>query len=339
MGIVGIDSVVFTRKKVSVFEGLLGVAVTADDNDAFKKEYDACIEATFDKLGVPRKKRVYKAAHLAYQLKDKSLDFLKLFFEGMRDAISHIDFFYTFYKTEKTPMIYIYQDMHPRGLPPVDFLHLIENGYEHICAWRYADLYPANIDYHFQIDHFEGKRTPAWKKVDALKDLSIYYSGSECNAVIATADLALRVVQNHLMGSLNAVNIKACFSQEYQSIIGAHLLAWKKDFLNNMAPDAEIDILTAPKVSHPIYFIMWKNLWKIPEGEIYFEWEQFYCKIMERAFENGGCVKKFTIRDATTLLDEKQDYLIVANEGFEEEIRALKLMHPSIRVISRSDNF
>ncbi|MGB9779069.1 MAG: hypothetical protein ACPLW8_06640, partial [Candidatus Bathyarchaeales archaeon] len=80
---VGVDSMLLKRESVSLvgekgkpFKALVGVSVTTSDEDLFCERYDKCLQEVFDSVGVLRRKRVYKAAHLLKQAKEKTTDII-----------------------------------------------------------------------------------------------------------------------------------------------------------------------------------------------------------------------------------------------------------------------
>ena len=335
MATVGIDSIVFSRPGLlgRLFKAPLGLALTIPDEDKFKRSYDNALDLLFKRVEKTRVKRIYKAAHLTAQLLHLEHDVLRGFISEICPAIQRLDFFYTFFPTAKIPKVFVFADSTPRGVPPVEFIELIQNAYPHICVWAYLQFYSDCRAYRFRVDHFHGKKSPAWDEIDNLPDFKIYFSGDECNMAISTADLLLRWVQDTLQGALRHDTIEACFGDVSDGThVMAHYLGPKREYLHKMAPNLALDINISDHIKHPIYILAWKSLTARAEEKKSFEWTAFYTKAMQRACEADGCVKFRDPAKDHHIIDESIDKVLVCDEASRPIADAIRRTHPKIAV-------
>lgn len=334
MPVVAFDDMLFQRRGVKgTFKAPLGVSLTIRDEKKFAKRYDTIIDNLFLKYGYERKKRIYKAAHLVGQLLDKSTNFIEEFITGMSRYIGQIDVYYSYFPEGITPRIWTFKDTHPRWYQPDRFINLIQNSYVHICMWRYLQLHPDCKDYDFHTDYFQGKVTPAWEAIRDKENLFLYNSGCECNCFISSADLILRHIQERLTGTLGRAAIRQCFKNIINGThIDSYWLGPKKAFLNNIAPNKDIDADVRSKIKHPIFIIAWQNPSGHASDKDTFEWSDTYSKIMEKAFENNGCVRFWDPKTGPHFTDQKQDYVMVTNDLAKPIVKSIKSIFPNIKI-------
>jgi hypothetical protein len=334
MPVVAFDDILFQRHgTVGTFKAPMGIALTVLDEKRFVKNYDQLLDGLFIKYNSKRLKRIYKAAHLVGQLLDKSTDFIDDFIAGISKSIARIDVFYSYFPSDIVPRIYVFKDTHGRWYVPERFISLIQNSYVHICVWRYLQLHPDCKDYTFQADYFEGKTTPAWENIRDLGNLHLYNSGSECNCFISSADLILRHIQNKLNGPLVQKSICQCFDQVMDGThIDANWLGPRKEFLNNIAPNKDIDANVRPKIKHPILIIAWQSYTSRSEDRDTFEWTPSYSKIMELAFKLDGCVRFWDPRSGPHFVKEDEDVVVVANELAKPMVNSIRSVFPKIKI-------
>jgi hypothetical protein len=334
MPLVAFDDFLFQRHGVQgTFKSPMGVGLTIPDEKEYAKNYDLLLDKLFVKYKSPRKKRIYKAAHLVGQLLDASTNFIEDFIDAMSRYISRVDFCYSYFPADITPRIYVFKDTHPRWYTPERFIDLIQNSYVHICAWRYLQLYPDCKDYDFHLDHFQGKVTPAWEAIRDKENLYLYNSGNECDYFISSADLFLRHVQNRLSGALVRRSIRQCFTDILNGThVDATWLGPKKDYLNNIAPNKDIDADARSKIKHPIFLIAWQNPSNRATDKDAFEWSDTYSKTMEKALEQGGCVRFWDPVHCPHIIDEKQDMVILANDLAKPIVESIRTVFRNIKV-------
>lgn len=334
MPVVAFDDVLFQRHGTTgTFKAPMGVGITIPNEKKYAKNYDIILDKLFDKYKNERKKRIYKAAHLVGQLLDSSTGFIEDFLDAISRYVSHIDIYYSYFPSDITPRIFCFKDTHPRWYEPNRFINLIQNSYVHICAWRYLQLHPECKEYECHLDHFQGKITPAWEAIRDKENLYLYNSGNECNCFISSADLILRHIQNRLTGALVRRSVRQCFTDIIDGThVDAYWLGPKKDFLNNIAPNKDIDADVRPKIKHPIFIIAWQSPSNRASDKDAFEWTNTYSKTMERAFECGGCVRFWDAIHCPHLVDEKQDTVILANDLAKPMVESIKTVFRNIKV-------
>jgi hypothetical protein len=334
MPTVAFDDVVFLRRGTEgMFKAPMGVALTIPEEKKFAEQYDILLDKLFSKYHKPRKKRIYKAAHLTEQLLDSSTGFIEDFISAMSPYISRIDICYSYFPRDITPRIFVYKDTHPRWYDPNSFLKLIQNSYVHICAWRYLQVHPDCKNYEFHLDYFQGRVTPAWEAIRDKDNLYLYNSGNECNCFISSTDLVLRHIQNRLIGAMVRKSVHQCFAD---IVNGTHVdIYWlgpKKDYLNNIAPNKDIDADTEPKVKHPIFVIAWQSPSSRASDKDTFEWTDTYSRTMEMAYENNGCVRFWDPKQGPNIIDEKQDIVVLANDSAKPMVESIKTVFRNIKI-------
>jgi hypothetical protein len=339
MPIVAVDDALFERRGISgIFKAPIGVALTILDEKEFHKNYDLVLDELFIKYRQERKKRIYKSAHLVGQLLDKSTDFIDDFLKKISKFIFRINVFYSYFPKGKVPRIYVYKDTHPRAYEPERFIELIQNSYVHICVWKYLELHPDCKIYSFHIDYFEGKTTPAWDSIRDMENLHLYNSGCESNCFISSADLILRHIQNKLIGPLRQSTILDCFNEiSDRTRIEPYFLGPRKEILNNIAPNKDIDADVRPRIKHPILIIAWESYTSRKEERNTFEWSSVYSRIMEKAFESDGCVRFWDPRDGPHFVKEEEDIIVMVNDLARPIVESIKSIFLNIKIIDAKD--
>jgi hypothetical protein len=334
MPIVAFDDFVFQRHGIQgLFKAPMGIGLTIPDEKGFAEQYDVLLDKLFEKYRKPRKKRIYKAAHLTAQLLDATTNFIDDFISAMSPYISRIDVYYSYFPANLIQRIFVFKDTHARWYDPLSFLRLIQNSYVHICAWRYLVLHPDCKNYDFHLDHFEGRVTPAWEAIREKENLYIYYSGNECNCYISAADLVLRHIQNKLKGAVVRKTICTCFEEIINGThVDAYWLGPKKDILNNLSPNKDLDADTIPRTKHPIFVIAWQSPSSRASDRDTFEWTNTYSKIMETAYQNGGCARFWDPKQGPNLIDENQDIVILANDAAKPMVESIRSVFPKIKI-------
>jgi hypothetical protein len=334
MPIVAFDDVLFQRHgNTGTFRAPISVALTIQDEKEFAISYDSILDQLFLKYNNQRKKRIYKAAHLVMQLLDQSTDFIEDFLKLISPRIQRIDVCYSYFPSDITPRIWTFKDTHPRYYDPDPFISLIQNSYVHIGVWRYLQLHPDWSEYDYHVDYFQGKNTPAWEKIRDKSNLFLYNSGCECNCFISSADLVLRRIQDKLTGTLLRRSVRQCFEGIINGThVDAYWLGPKKEFLNNIAPNKDIDANIRPRIKHPVFIIAYQNPSGKASDKDTFEWTSTYSKTMEKAYENNGCVRYWDPVTGPHFTNEAQDTVIVANDPAKPMVESIKSIFPNINV-------
>jgi hypothetical protein len=334
MPVVAFDDVMFQRHGThAIFRAPMGIAVTIKDEKEFAKNYDIILDQLFTKYKAERKKRIYKAAHLTAQILEQSTDFIENFIAQISKYIQSVDVYYSYFPGDIVPRFWVFRETHPRYYAPDAFISLIQNSYVHIAVWRYLILHPDCSGYECHVDHFQGKNTPAWEEIRDKQNMFLYNSGGECNCYIATADIFLRRIYDKLTGALVRRSVRQCFEGITNGThIDAYWLGPKKEFLNAIAPNKDIDINTYPKIKHPLFIIAYQGPSGRASDKDTFEWQNNYSKIMEKAYENKGCVRYWDPAKGPHFTNETQDTVMVANEAAEPIVESIKAIFPNIKI-------
>ena len=334
MPIVAFDDILFQRHgNTGTFRAPIGIALTIQEEKEFAKNYDIILDQLFAKYNGERKKRVYKAAHLVMQLLDQSTDFIEDFLKLISKYIQRIDVYYSYFPEDITPRVWTFRDTHPRWYTPDRFISLIQNSYVHIAVWRYLQLHPDCKEYEFHVDYFQGKNTPAWEEIRDKSNMYLFNSGCECNCYISSADLFLRRIQDKLTGTLLRRSVRQCFEGITNGThVDAYWLGPKKEFLNYIAPNKDIDANTYSRIKHPIFIIAHQNPSGKASDKDTFEWASNYSKIMEKAYENNGCVRYWDPTTGPHFTNEMTDTVIVANDLAKPMVESIKAIFPNIKI-------
>jgi hypothetical protein len=335
---VGIDSMLLKRESVSLvgekgkpFKALVGVSVTTSDEDLFRERYDKLLQEVFDSFGVVRRKRVYKAAHLLKQAKEKTTDIIAKLIDGLEDCVEHLDVYCAYYAQQYISM---FGRTRLQRLEPLTYLEYVKNAFPHVCAWWYVKTYgdvesPLFLD----IDHFEGKVTPAWRELVGRSDVGkrIFFSGGECNALISVADLTLKLVDVFQRGTVDGRSLlqpirDLCPSFSGKRKLRFHNLGDRGSKIKPSVPDVAIDMDVAPFLKHPIFFHVWDPGRPRETVKKSFEWSPVYNATANMAFERKGSMKNLSFEEDMLYWDTENDFLVVWSEVDDEYVGMLRKM-------------
>ena len=347
---VGIDSMLLKRESVSLvgekgkpFKALVGVSVTTSDEDLFRKRYDECLQEVFDSVGVLRRKRVYKAAHLLKQVKEKTTDIIAKLIDGLEDCIEHLDVYCAYYAQ---PYISMFGKTRLQRLEPLTYLEYVKNAFPHVCAWWYVKTYgEVETPLFLDIDHFEGKVTPAWRELVSRDDVEkrIFFSGGECNALISVADLTLKLVDVFQRGTVDGRSLlqplrDSCPSFSGKRKLRFHNLGDRGSKIKPSVPDVAIDMDVTPFLKHPIFFHVWDPGRPRETVKKSFEWSPVYNATANKAFELKGAMKNFAFEEDVLIWDVGKDFLVVWSEVDEDYVKMLQKMGYETPKILRAED-
>lgn len=264
---VGFDSIKLELGAFSTkFEGLLGVGIKALDEESFNSKYLDSLGTLFKSINVNRERLVCKAADLArhVQNSEEMIKYLIEFFQKMNDEIERIDIYCTRFNSKKLPRITIYGQDRPESIRPVQFVRKISNGYPHICAWRYLSYF-YNEDNKVYLDKFEAENTPAWDFISQLPNINVLYKGDNCNCLLSSADLFIRLtvlLLKRVRGNFNWRGLKALHSQYlWDDKTSANTLGGQTYILRHMTPYSRTPINLmfhkSPNCIHPTRKSKW----------------------------------------------------------------------------------
>jgi hypothetical protein len=331
--VVGFDSILFKRRLIEYpdkfFEAFMSAGITVENEDEFRTAYDEAIKEIFSKYGIKRRKRIYKGYHFCFQAKDIATDMMFDLVEKIADKISRIDLYCGYYDLKE---ISIFGDASGQRIKRLTFLEKYQHAFHHVCVWKYIKDY--GLACNFKLDNFEGHRTPAWKDLtenDKL-DMEVYYSGSECEPLIAISDIVLKLIQLHQHGIITSRTMLDVIAKRCPSFgnpsrkLTYHSM---KEYLKPTTPNSTLRIDTKRYVKHPILFVMWNTQTvQAPKERVksMFEWSPIYAKIANEAYKENGCFKQFSIENDHMIWDVEKDKLIAWSESEEEMISWMEKM-------------
>lgn len=311
--------------KHSVIKALLGVSV-ATSNANFSEQYKKVVQKVFAEKGIEQKRPIYKGAQLLKQAGEKTEEIITDIFNQMEPFIDHVDVYSAFYEKQ---FISIFGKAQGQRVSPMTFIDLSENSFAHICAWWYWKHYnTSEILHNYQLDHFQGKVTPAWRELESSRaKLTVYYNGSECNPLISLSDLLLKLIEIFHFGAIDYRSVSKplynhCNNQTLSRKIHSHNLARYDWMIKNSVPDTPLDININKYLKHPIYFVAWSPTQPRKMVKTSFEWSITYNNLLKQAIENEGCVK-FLDYDKDMTFWTETDYFIPINKEDENHLTSL----------------
>lgn len=331
MKAVGFDSIKLELGAFSTkFEGLLGVGITAVDEDSFKEKYIAVLKSLLNSTGVSYDRLVCKSADIARFVRssESMIQFLEAFFSNINDEIERIDIYCTRFNTAKIPSITIYGADRPEHKKPVEFIRKIANGYPHVCAWKYLSHF-GDKDRIIYLDHFESDQTPAWDFLSNFPNIKVVYKGDSCNCLLSSADLLIRLTVLLLKKSRAGFNwrgLKALHSSySWGTKTSANTLGGQTYILKNITPYSRTPIDLSTFINHPIVFIPHESPsgMMAKEEQRLFENMPIYSKLLNFLFYIDGSFKYFNPIDDIKLV-QQGDYMLVMGKQSESLLEYLK---------------
>mgnify|MGYP001060483092 CR=1 FL=1 len=321
------------------FQCLLGVSITIEDRDGFKAKYDAALTDIFRSNRVRRRKKCYKAAHLVKQTGEKAPAIIEGILKELDRLISRIDIYIAYYGQE---FISIYGKAQGERLEPVTFIDRVQNAFPHVCAWKYLTRVLGSVNGSFELDHFEGRSTPAWRELsNSASSIKIFYSGGECNALISVPDLLLKYVGTFHRFTVTGPSLVETITSRlptFKDRVYYHNLGARGEDLNHTAPDYPFDMDTSNFLKHPIYFLVWNPESPRDIVKPSFEWSPVYNQVMERAFVADGGVKLLRFDKDTLFWDPETDFLVPWSETDLAHVKLLEEMgHELPSILSKED--
>lgn len=321
---VGIDSIKLELgSKPTVFEGLLGIAVTCKDEKTFTELYQKSMIKVLKKYNLVTNRIILKAYDIARIATGNEVEIIAYFLKLMINEIQNIDIFYTRYNPRRLTSITIFGEDRPETKKPTEFIRLIANAYPHYCGFYYLNNNdPTNLQKMY-LDHFESYETPAWNTLSNFKGLQIVYKGGNCNCLVSIADLLLRLTIMEIKvrkEDFNTEGIKRIHSDfSGKSKTNIHFLGGKTVVLRFMAPQNRRKIELSNFIARPIVFVPSEKLTLVPSKEerTLFEGLPVYDDLANFLFHITGSFKYFK-SDNDTRLVKKGDYFLVLGKNSEE---------------------
>ena len=292
-----------------VLKAMMGASVKTQDEDKFRSHYEQSLSNTLAKFRIQRKKPIYKAYHFASQNPQTTPDMISCLLSQLEPSIERIDVYCAYYNQ---PYVSCFGESAGQRMLPIVFIERFQNAFPHVCAWKYLVKYPYETDLVFQIDHFESKITPAWRVLKTSNvQLQVFYSGGECNPLVATADVILRLIELFQYGNVNGRSLLSPIVDHIpplESKLRFHNLGGKGEDQHHTAPVVNLDINLTECIKRPIYYIIWRPEKERAEMKPIFEWGVFYNGVLAEAIRTKGCVKYFRDEDVIHW-DPNQDFV------------------------------
>ncbi|MEM4704062.1 MAG: hypothetical protein QXJ02_03240 [Candidatus Bathyarchaeia archaeon] len=314
------------------FVANLGVSVTTHDKDRFESSYEDAISEALKKFNIERRKRIYKGAHLVAQAMEKAPSIMIDMIDRLEDDIAHIDVYCAYYSLE---YISIYGQAEGQKLSPPAFVKKTQGAFPHVCSWWYVLKYAKmESPVCLEIDYFQTATTPAWRNlVDvAKKDVTVefYFGGDECNPIISTADIILKLIRIYHHGTVEGRSLlqpllEKCTSLEGKRKTWFHNMGSRGFLIKATAPDLPLQADTKPFIKHPILFYSWdvKEARRKDDIRSSFEWSPAYNAIVAQASLKKGGVKSFSFAEDPLLWKPETDIIIPITKEDLEKIKKL----------------
>lgn len=306
------------------FKAMMGASVKIQDEDRFKSSYSQSLTNALAKFGIPQRKPIYKAYHFASQNPQATPDVISYLLTQLEPTIERIDIFCAYYNQ---PYVSCFGESAGQRILPIVFIERNQNAFPHVCAWKYIMEYPHETDLVFQLDHFESKITPAWRVLKSSNvQLQVFFSGGECNPLIATADIVLRLIDLFQYGNVNGRSLLGSITGHVPLLkdkLRFHNLGGMGEDQHHTAPVVNLEIYLTDCIKKPIYYIIWRPKEERTSRKPVFEWGTFYNEILAEAIRTHGCVKYLDSNDILHW-DLKQDFVCPFSKDDEHYLESIK---------------
>ncbi len=317
-----------------VFKAMVGASVKTQDEDQFRTAYEQALSTTLAAFRVPQKRPIYKAAHLAKQSLHNTPDIISRLLTDLGPMIDRLDIYCAYYNQ---PYVSCYGEAAGERLLPIIFIEKNQNAFPHVCAWKYLADYPREARLIFQLDHFASQITPAWRVLSGSNVvIQVFYEGSQCNPLIATADVTLRLIELFQFGTVDGRSLLAAVSNHVpalQSKLRFHNLGGRGEDQHHTAPVVRMDIDLNNCLKRPIYYIIWKPPGGRADLKPAFEWGKFYVGVLSEAMRRKGCLKLYNPEADMLYWNPNQDFVSPFgpdDEAYLETIRNLGHATPPV---------
>lgn len=347
MGFVGIDSVLLTQqfarrlRQPILRKGLLGVGVETGNLEKFRQTYQESLSKLFEEFHETVQRPVYCARDLVgalgFDTLEKEEAALTVFKDAVLPAIDNVHFFYTFIFGLEGGLVSIYgQSNEYKKIPLIsktkdiqDFYDLIANTYPMLCAWELRNYKNTGTLF---LDNFQGRVCPAWIEIGKTTDVLIYYKGDQCNELISTADILLKLIK------IKMIQNKSAFLKTEIEKFGALFNGKIKNYfmgkqcLNKITPHLPSRIKARNLVKHPIAYLVKEN--PQDEGEeSTIENSPLFNEVIKKVNSINGCAKYFHPNDDSQNI-KKGDIFVSFGKRGDQIIENLKRLKYSIEKFS-----
>lgn len=330
MSSVGIDSIkVELGNPPSIFEGLLGIAVTCKNETKFVATYEKCLPNALSSLGLKTSRKILKAYDISKLAPQQEDEIIHPLLDCLNPEIERIDIYYTRYNANKLPEITIFGKDQPTKKSPVEFLRLVSNAYPHYVGYYYFNEYTSNGISKMYLDHFESYFTPCWETLSKFDGLKVIYKGGNCSSLVSIADILLRVSimqlkrQHEDFRADGLLRIHSNFSWSKKVVI--HELGGNTAILKTMTPLNRRPIDLTNFLARPLVFIPAEGLagMDVKDERDMFEELPIFDDLANFLFKTKGSFKFFK-PDSDVRIIKKGDYFLVIGPNNEALFKYLK---------------
>lgn len=343
MSAVGIDSIkVELGNAPTIFEGLLGIAVTCKNEAKFVTAYRKCLPKALDSLGTKTARKVLKAYDISKLAPQRENEIIIPLLDCLNSEIERIDIYYTRYNANKLPEITIFGKDQPTKKSPVEFVRLVSNAYPHYAGYYYLNEYTSNSISTMYLDHFESYLTPCWDTLSRFEGLKVVYKGGNCNSLVATADILLRVTIMQLKSQREdfradgLLRIHSGFSWSKKVVV--HELGGSTAILKTITPTNRRSIDLTNFLARPLVFIPAEGLagMDVKDERDMFEELPIFDDLANFLFKTQGSFKFFK-PDSDVRIIKKGDYFLVIGPNNEALFKYLKSCGAMLTKITPED--
>jgi len=301
-----------------VFKAMVGVSVKIQDEDSFRLAYEQALSRALAAFRVPQKRPIYKAAHLAKQSLHNTPGIISNLLKDLEPIIDRVDVYCAYYNQ---PYVSCFGEAAGERLLPIIFIERNQNAFPHVCGWKYLMDYPQETELTFQLDHFTSKITPGWRVLSQSNvEIQVFYDGGQCNPLIATSDVILRLIGLFQYGTVDGRSLLSTVENHVpslQSKLRFHNLGGRREDQHHTAPVVRLDIDLSSYLKRPIYYVIWKPAGGRADLKPSFEWGKFYVGILAEAMRTKGCVKFFDPEIDMLYWDPNRDFVSPFNRDDE----------------------
>lgn len=299
------------------FKSMIGVAVSTKDYDNFKKGYTAAIEATLKACGEKKTKEVYCNYDFNVLYGKTGIPVHQIFFKEISPYIESINIFYSLFKKSASMNAWgqLEKELkHKLSKPQLSFdeiINRLNNSFPLFCVWK-ASAFIKDNNLTVISDHFQAKKCDAWVEIEDI-NLVVLHSGDRCNALIATADIIIQLIELrrrkakrlYQYGTFREI-LPEMKNRVYEmSIHGGHF--------KQISPLSGQNIELTDKLKHPIFFILKdKNSFLDADS---LKNELSLAPIFNLAFEKDGSVKFFNKSEDLKKIKDEDYMLYFSDEG------------------------
>jgi len=248
---------------------------------------------------------------------------------------------YTTFNTQKLPHVtyYGHKRTPQQTIKTINFLDDLQQYYCYVCAWKILKEWQFR-NCNVLLDSFQGQVTNSWDELTHHHDVNIYFEGDQCNALIASADIVTRFIDEILAFKrlkIDSIEIKAAI-EEYGDVedkVKVYYIGHSD--LPNIVPAINKPIPINIYYKKPSVFLLPEGI--VQKEKEWFEKSPVYDRVLNFATKIGGGFKRIDgIQDHVYLAQRPNSFLVYQGEKGQREAEYLKnvLGYP-IEILSLKD--